>query len=74
MLSLTYAGSDAVLTDTESDTVLTPRILLWTLPYVLPALTDFNLYPLAVINHNYEHTAFSEFYGSLEKMFKPEPG
>lgn len=41
---------------------------------MLLLLADFNLYPIAAMNHNYECTAFSEFYGSLWRTFEPEHG
>lgn len=46
----------------------THLVLSWALFYVLLPFSNFNLYPLAVINYNHEYTAFSVFFVSLNRQ------
>ena len=54
--SLTDVGSDSAGRWTAL-----PLVLLWILPHVLLPLADFSPLAIAVMNHNSECTAFSEF-------------
>lgn len=36
------------------------------------ALAEFNLYPLGVVNCNYEYNSFTQFFRSFQQIIKPE--